>query len=153
MYPKFSTYRLHLQSQLTVYVLIFLLNTERDSDAFMSAGSVLQSFCPRNRIVSVPNLIVLTFGKHMFPPSLNSYEGTVVNQSAKKCEMTSFSMTSLPVDVNEAAKCVDTIPSHTSTRYKMATILGLTYEDSLTIVRKLEASKHEKNSPFVFNSW
>ena len=79
MYPKVSTYRLHsLQSQLTVYVLIFLLNTERDSESFMSADSVLQSFCPRNRTVSVPNLIVLTFGKHMFPPSLSSYEGTSV---------------------------------------------------------------------------
>ena len=28
-------------------------------------------------------------------------------QSAKKCEMTSFSLTSLHVDLNEAAKCVD----------------------------------------------
>ena len=31
-------------------------------------------------------------------------------QSAKKCEMTSFSMTSLHVDLNEAAKFVDIIP-------------------------------------------
>ena len=31
-------------------------------------------------------------------------------QSAKKCEMTSFYMTSLHVDSNEAAKCVDIIP-------------------------------------------
>ena len=31
-------------------------------------------------------------------------------QSAKKCEMTSFSMTSLHVDLNEPAKCVDIIP-------------------------------------------
>ena len=31
--------------------------------------------------------------------------------SAKKCEMTSFSITSLHVDQNEAAKCVDIIPS------------------------------------------
>ena len=31
-------------------------------------------------------------------------------QSAKKCEMTSFSMTSLHVDLNEAAKCVEIIP-------------------------------------------
>ena len=30
-------------------------------------------------------------------------------QSAKKCEMTSFSMTTLHVDLNEAAKCVDII--------------------------------------------
>ena len=59
-----------------MYVLIFLLNTERDSDSFISVGSVLQSFCPRNRTVSVPNLIVLTFGKHMFPPSLSPSEGT-----------------------------------------------------------------------------
>ena len=34
----------------------------------------------------------------------------VLFQSAKKCEMTSFSMTSLHVDLNEAAKCVDIIP-------------------------------------------
>ena len=39
----------------------------------MSAGSVLQSFCPTNRTVSVPNLIVLTYVKHMFQPSLSSY--------------------------------------------------------------------------------
>ena len=31
-------------------------------------------------------------------------------QSAKKCEITSFYMTSLHVDLNEAAKCVDIIP-------------------------------------------
>ena len=31
-------------------------------------------------------------------------------QSAKKCKMTSFSMRSLHVDLNEAAKCVDIIP-------------------------------------------
>ena len=31
-------------------------------------------------------------------------------QSAKKCEMTSFYMTSLHVDPNEAAKCVDITP-------------------------------------------
>ena len=31
-------------------------------------------------------------------------------QSAKKCEMTSFYMTSLLVDLNEAAKCFDIIP-------------------------------------------
>ena len=31
-------------------------------------------------------------------------------QSSKKCEMTSFYMTSLDVDLNEAAKCVDIIP-------------------------------------------
>ena len=52
--------------------------------------------------------------------------------------MTSFSVTSLHVDLNEAAKCVDRIasllivPSHISTKYKMVTIFGLTYEDSLT---------------------
>ena len=63
-------------------------------------------------------------------------------QSAKNCEMTSFSMTSLHVDLNEAARCVEIIPltfaslliapSHTGTKYKMATIFGLTYEDSST---------------------
>ena len=64
-------------------------------------------------------------------------------QSAKKCELTSFSMTSLHVGLNEAAKRVDMIyanhsanllmaPSHTSKKYKVETIFGLTYEDSLT---------------------
>ena len=58
-----------------------------------------------------------------------------------KCKMTSFAMTSLHVDLSEAAKCVDNYtthiaslliaPSHTCTKYKMATIFGLTYEDSL----------------------
>ena len=33
-----------------------------------------------------------------------------VFQSAKKCEMTSFCMTLLHADLNEAAKCVDIIP-------------------------------------------
>ena len=58
-------------------------------------------------------------------------------QCAKKCEMTSSYMTSLHVDLNEAAKCVDIIPhathiaslliapSHTLKKYKMATIFGL----------------------------
>ena len=50
--------------------------------------------------------------------------------------MTSYCMTSLHVDLNEAAKCVDYIthiaslliaPSHTRTKYKVATIFGLTY--------------------------
>ena len=61
-------------------------------------------------------------------------------QSAKKCEMTSFCMTSLHVDLNEAAKCVDIIPytllaslsylhTHSHTKYKIATIFGLTYKD------------------------
>ena len=31
-------------------------------------------------------------------------------QSTKKCEMTSFSITSLHVDLKEAAKCVNIIP-------------------------------------------
>ena len=31
-------------------------------------------------------------------------------QSAKKCEVTTFYMTSLQVDLNKAAKCVDIIP-------------------------------------------
>ena len=51
--------------------------------------------------------------------------------------MTSFSMTSLHVDPKEAENCVDILyyiasliiaPSHTSTKYKMATI----FEVSLT---------------------
>ena len=33
-------------------------------------------------------------------------------QSVKKCEMTSFPMTSLLVDLNEAANCVDLCHSH-----------------------------------------
>ena len=41
----------------------------------MSTGSVLQSFCPRNHTVSVPNLIILNFGKQKLPPSLSSYKG------------------------------------------------------------------------------
>ena len=36
--------------------------------------------------------------------------GSYISQSAKKCEMASFYMTSLHVDLNEAAKCVDIIP-------------------------------------------
>ena len=55
--------------------------------------------------------------------------------------MTSFYMTSLHVDLNEAAKCVDALytthnasllieSSHTPTKYKIATIFGPTYEDS-----------------------
>ena len=63
-------------------------------------------------------------------------------QSAKKCEMTSFRLTALHVDLNEAAKCVDIIPPLTLlaslSRHrilvqntKMATIFVLTYEDSL----------------------
>ena len=57
--------------------------------------------------------------------------------SAQKCEMTS-----LHVDLNEAANCVDIMPltllaylSRLRTlvqNTKMATIFGLTYEDSLT---------------------
>ena len=55
--------------------------------------------------------------------------------------MTSFSMKSFYGDLNEAAKCVDIIansahiasllivPSRTRTKYKMATIFGLTYEN------------------------
>ena len=63
-------------------------------------------------------------------------------QSAKKCDMTSFCLTSLHLDLNEAAKCVDIIsftfihiasllmaPTHTRTKYKMATIFGLAYEN------------------------
>ena len=51
--------------------------------------------------------------------------------SAKKNDMSSFSLTSLYVDLNEAAKCVDHIaglfiaPSHTSKNYKVVTIFGL----------------------------
>ena len=61
-------------------------------------------------------------------------------QSAKKCEMASFYKTSLHVDLNEAAKCVDimlasfsrlrTLVHELRTKYNMATIFGLTYEDS-----------------------
>ena len=54
--------------------------------------------------------------------------------------MTSFSMTLLHVDLNEAAKCVNITthiaslliaPSHTRTKYEMATMFSLTFEDSL----------------------
>ena len=44
--------------------------------------------------------------------------------------MTSFSMTSLEVDLNEAARCVDTIPPAVEEK-KIATIFGQTYEDSV----------------------
>ena len=63
-------------------------------------------------------------------------------------------MTSLHADLNEAAKFVDysvhiasllIAPSHTRTKYKMATTFGLTYEDSLTNFRKLGASKLGKS--------
>ena len=43
-------------------------------------------------------------------------------------------------------------PSHNRTKYKMATIFGLTYEDSLTNLWMKEASKHGKNSRLVFCS-
>ena len=76
-------------------------------------------------------------------------------QSAKKCEMTSSSITSFHVDLNEAAKYVAIIPltfaslliapSHIRTKYKMATIFGLTYKDLLTNLWKLEASNLGKN--------
>ena len=50
-------------------------------------------------------------------------------------------MTAFHTDLNEAAKCVDIIrtthiaslliaPSHTRTKYKMAALFGLTYEDA-----------------------
>ena len=48
------------------------------------------------------------FFQFLFFFNLRSY----VFQSAKKCEMTSFSMTSLLVHVNEASKCVDIYHSH-----------------------------------------
>ena len=63
--------------------------------------------------------------------------------------MTSFCMTSLHVDLNEAAKCDDIIPStllpslsciRISKKYKMATIFGLTYEIDRPIY---EISRHE----------
>ena len=69
--------------------------------------------------------------------------------------MTSIYMTSLHVDLNEAAKSVDIIPlapSHTRTKYKMATTFGLTYEDLLANLWKLEASKLGKKSRLVFSS-
>ena len=62
-------------------------------------------------------------------------------QSAKKCEMTSSSMTSLHIDLKEAANRIDyaihigrllIAPSHTSKKYKMATIFGPTHDDTLT---------------------
>ena len=64
--------------------------------------------------------------------------------------MTSFCMISLHVDLNEAAKCVDIstthiaslliAPSHTRTKYKMATILGPTYEEQSS---NFESLRHE----------
>ena len=58
-------------------------------------------------------------------------------ESTKKRETTSFSMTSFHGDLKEAAKCADItiyiaslllVPSHTRTKYKKATIFGLTHE-------------------------
>ena len=43
-------------------------------------------------------------------------------------------------------------PSLVSTKYIIATIFGLTYEDSLPNLRKLEASKLEKNPALLFSS-
>ena len=69
------------------------------------------------------------------------YLRNYIFQSAEKCEMMSLTMTSLHVDLNEAAKFVDytmhiasllIAPSHIGTKHKMVTIFGLTYEDSLT---------------------
>ena len=60
--------------------------------------------------------------------------------------MTLFSMTSLHVDMNEAAKCVDhtthiasllIAPSHTRKKDKMAKIFGPTHEDSFTNLSNL----------------
>ena len=51
---------------------------------------------------TVVNGGVLIFS-NIFSLDLRNY----IFQSAKKCEMTSFCMTSLHVDLNEAAKCVD----------------------------------------------
>ena len=45
------------------------------------------------------------FNVFFFTLDLRDY----VFQYAMKCDMTSFSMTSLHVDLNEAAKCVDII--------------------------------------------
>ena len=63
-------------------------------------------------------------------------------QSAEKCEMASFYMTSLHVELNEAAKCINIIPLTLLASLlrlrtlvknkKIATIFGLTYEDSST---------------------
>ena len=63
-------------------------------------------------------------------------------QSAKKGEIMSFNMTSLQVDLNEAAKFVDIMSltllaslsaiAYSYTKYKMVTIFGLTCEDSST---------------------
>ena len=64
-------------------------------------------------------------------------------------------MTSLHVDLNKAAKCVDIkpltllaylveaarTPSHTCTKCKMATIFGITYKDSSTKFMKVGGIK------------
>ena len=51
-------------------------------------------------------------------------------QSAKKCEMTSFCMTSLHVDLNEAAKCVDIIPL--TTHRAKSPKFGIPYRNQLS---------------------
>ena len=61
-------------------------------------------------------------------------------QSAKKCEMTSFYMTSLHLDPNEAAKCVDAYCAFAhSYEIHNGDNFGLTYEDSLIY----ESSRHQ----------
>ena len=74
-------------------------------------------------------------------------------------EMTSLSMTSLSLDLNGAAKCVDAAHNIASpyraqsSKYKMATTFGLTYEKSCTYLWRLKLSQLVKSSQLVFGRW
>ena len=83
-------------------------------------------------------------------------------QSAKDCEMTSFSTTSLHVDLKEAAKCVDIIPltllaslSRLRNSYKMQNGDDV-WPDLLRFINKfmkVGGIRSWKNSRLVFSSW
>ena len=60
------------------------------------------------RDYTVVNGVLYFSSIYHFSLDLRSY----VFQFGKKCEMTSFSMLSLHLDMNEAAKCVDIYHSH-----------------------------------------
>ena len=64
-------------------------------------------------------------------------------QSTKKCKMTSFSMTSLHADLNEAPKCVDIIP--TTFAASLSHLRWRRYLAELTKIncRIYESSMHE----------
>ena len=79
--------------------------------------------------------------QYLFSISFSFNLRNYIFQSAMKCEMTSFSMTSLHVDLNEATKSVDIMPLtllaslwrlRTLEKMQNPTIFGLAYVSSLT---------------------